>query len=285
MKKDTYSDLTLAQNINIEALSLLESLQYGLFASHYRGRGVEALGVREYERGDDAKAIDAFVTARLGKIYIKEYAENKQLRLCIVQDISASMTENRNASYSAKLLILAALLGHIPLTLVQFNDNVYYKSTTQTKGNFYLAALDNIANDNIKYSGGSNINKALCKVISMLHERHIIVVISDFCSTGYKEIMQALGMRHDLVAICTRSDFDIINSKCGTIRVRDIETKRFAIFPLKSARFHKEWKAYNDKRLLTWESICNSSRTPSLLIKHNENVGEKMIKFFRDCHK
>ena len=62
----------------------------GEYVSVFKGRGVEFDEVRPYVPGDDVRAIDWNVTARMGEPFVKRYVEERQLTLMLMADVSAS---------------------------------------------------------------------------------------------------------------------------------------------------------------------------------------------------
>ena len=63
----------------------------GAYHSVFKGRGVEFDEVRPYVPGDDVRAIDWNVTARVGAPFVKRYVEERQLTVMLVVDVSASL--------------------------------------------------------------------------------------------------------------------------------------------------------------------------------------------------
>ena len=93
--------------------------------SRFRGRGMDFDELREYEPGDDVRAIDWNASARTGRTFVKKYREERQLTVIFVVDMSASgalgageATKREQAVEIAGVLALAALsllsLGRYP---------------------------------------------------------------------------------------------------------------------------------------------------------------------------
>ena len=61
----------------------VNSLQAGAYVSHFKGRGMEFEEVRPYQIGDDVRAIDWNVSARLGDPHIKLFREERELTVML----------------------------------------------------------------------------------------------------------------------------------------------------------------------------------------------------------
>ena len=62
--------------IEIKTRKIVNNLFGGEYHSAFKGMGMEFAEVREYSTGDDIRAIDWNVTARVGKPFIKKYNKN-----------------------------------------------------------------------------------------------------------------------------------------------------------------------------------------------------------------
>ena len=76
--------------IELRTRGLVGTLFAGEYRSVFRGQGMEFAEVRAYEHGDDFRAIDWNVSARLGSPYVKTFTEERELTLMLVVDQSGS---------------------------------------------------------------------------------------------------------------------------------------------------------------------------------------------------
>ena len=109
---DSVSLLTperLLRHLQWRVVRRLEGRLQGDFRTLLRGNGTDFLGLRLYEWGDDVRHIDWNVTARMDELYVREYAEDRDLTAWLLLDRSRSMAFG--AADRTKELVLAELAG------------------------------------------------------------------------------------------------------------------------------------------------------------------------------
>src|SRR5438034_1197777 len=78
------------RTLEIKTRGLVETAFAGDYHSVFKGRGMNFEDVREYQPGDEIRAIDWNVTARLGTAFVKKFTEERELTVILVVDVSAS---------------------------------------------------------------------------------------------------------------------------------------------------------------------------------------------------
>ena len=117
--------------IDLRTRGLVENALAGDWQSAMRGRGIDFDQVREYVPGDDVRAIDWNVTARAGRPFIKEFREERELRLMLLVDVSASgafgsgdQHKRELAAELACVLAMSAARNNDRVGLILFSDRI-----------------------------------------------------------------------------------------------------------------------------------------------------------------
>src|ERR671935_1175218 len=78
------------RRLQLRARRAVEDLLGGEYRSVFKGTGIAFEEVREYQPGDDIRAIDWNVTARMGHPFIKRFVEERELTVMLLVDGSGS---------------------------------------------------------------------------------------------------------------------------------------------------------------------------------------------------
>src|SRR5258707_3657131 len=119
------------RRLQLKARRAVEDLLGGEYHSVFKGSGIAFDEVREYQPGDDIRAIDWNVTARMGHPFIKRFIEERELTVLLVVDCSGSQQFGTGAQQKrevaaelAAVLAFSAISNNDRVRLLQFNDPV-----------------------------------------------------------------------------------------------------------------------------------------------------------------
>src|SRR3982751_741683 len=79
------------RRLQLKARRAVENLLGGEYHSVFKGAGIAFEEVRAYQPGDDVRAIDWNVTARMGQPFVKRYIEERERTVLLAVDISGSL--------------------------------------------------------------------------------------------------------------------------------------------------------------------------------------------------
>lgn len=101
-----------AHTLGIASHHLVNSSFSGLYASVFRGQGLNFEEVREYREGDDIRNMDWKVTARTGEAHLKVFREERERSVMLCVDQGAHMQFGTRKTFkSVQAARAAALLG------------------------------------------------------------------------------------------------------------------------------------------------------------------------------
>jgi uncharacterized protein (DUF58 family) len=223
------------RRIEIGTRRLSTDAFHGGVQSRFRGRGMDFDEVREYEPGDDIRAIDWSATARTGHTFVKKYREERQLTVVFVVDMSASgslgsgeSTKREEAVEIASVLALAAVQSDHRIGVALFTDTVEaYVPPARGRPHAFRLVRDLVAFD--PKGRGTNLAVALRYVRERLKRRAVVVILSDLLvgQAGMEQArpeLAALARRHDVVAIRVGDRIDRQLPSVGLLTLEDAET-------------------------------------------------------------
>jgi len=114
--------------IEFRARRLVTTLFSGAYRSVFRGQGIEFAEVRAYEQGDDFRAIDWNVSARMGSPFVKTFEEERELTLLLVVDRSGSVTfgsPRTKGDIAVEVAAVLALAAAVVASLVRIGPGVF----------------------------------------------------------------------------------------------------------------------------------------------------------------
>jgi uncharacterized protein (DUF58 family) len=102
----------IAHTLGLASHHLVNSALSGMFASVFRGAGMNFEEVREYQQGDDIRNMDWKVTARANRPYLKLYQEERERDVLLLVDKGPQMQFGTMGTFkSVQAARVAALIG------------------------------------------------------------------------------------------------------------------------------------------------------------------------------
>ena len=273
--------------LHLSAASIANGIKNGMFRSLFYGHGVEFRGVREYLRGDDVRAIDRNVTARMGKPFVKIFEEERELDVFIILDKSLSMgtgsekqTRMETAAECAQLVAMASFRNESPVGAVTFDGKIQFSSSPKSGMQNLMRVLKEFEKQQTEKNEGSALNSALNGAEKLLRKRTLVLVISDFRTTGWEDSFARLCQKNDVIAIRITDPLDASLPKIGSVLFSDPETDHKCILPCSSKEFSKAWASDNSRRTDIWKKACLSRGGIPLIISTKDDAAGELIKFF-----
>lgn len=196
------------REIEISSVAFSNHVFSGEYHSYFKGNGMEFAGIRAYVEGDDVKKIDWKISAKHKKTYVKEYAEERELLLYLMVDISKSNILGKNREFLTELagiLAFSAVKTGDKVGLVLFSDGIEKFLPAKKGRNHALALLEEVYSYEAK-GRGTNIKNTLCDFEKHIKKKSIVIMLSDFFDGGFQNEMDRISMKHDFIPICIRHE-------------------------------------------------------------------------------
>ena len=218
------------RRLELATRRLVRDLSAGDYASAFRGRGIEFHDVREYQPGDDVRAIDWRVTARLGAPYLRRHHEERELTVLLLVDESASAQVGSRRRTRAELAAQVAAV--LALTAAHANDRVGAAFFSNGLGRIIPPrkgrrhALRVLAELLAARAHGpaTDLGAALDALEPLLPRRVVLVILSDFYTSGYQLPLARLARKHEVICMQLRDPLEHALPPVGLIRLRDPES-------------------------------------------------------------
>lgn len=280
------------RRIELRTRGLVESLFSGEYHSVFKGRGLEFADVREYQPGDDVRAIDWNVTARRGHLFVKEYVEERELTALLIVDLSASKEfgtgEKSNAliaSEIAAILAFAAARNNDRVGLLLVTDRVELFVPPDSGRRHVMRLVMELLS--FQPSGrGTRLSTALQYASRVLHRRSAIFLVSDFLLDDQSdpEFERAAGLLkrdHDLVPIRLTDPGGMELPNVGLLALVDPETGERLIVDTGSAAKRSAYAADKAAQRDQMTALFRELKMDTVEVSTTEDYVPALIHFFR----
>jgi uncharacterized protein (DUF58 family) len=230
MPIDTQELMKQVGRIKILTNRLIDDRLSGDYHSVFKGHGIEFDEVRPYIPGDDIRSIDWNVTARTGHPHIKRFAEERELTILFLIDVSGSQvfgsgtrSKSELAAEIACLLSLTALRNQDKIGLILFSDRIV-KSIPPRKGRTAVMRLvrEILAAEETRH--GTDIGAALRFLNNVQKRKAIVFLISDYQDQGYEKELRVAARRHDLISCVISDPRELELPDVGLVELQNPET-------------------------------------------------------------
>jgi uncharacterized protein (DUF58 family) len=219
---------------------LADALGYGTDRSPFLGSGIEYAQSRQYQPGDPVRSIDWRVTARTGKVFVKEYEAPKQLPCFLLIDTSASMTISsvKRSKYATAVHIAGGLafacldrVSPVGVLGVGGRDVRVEPSLSKAKIMQWMHEFRHF-----RFDEPTTLSRRVSELAPTLPNRCLVVVLSDLHEGGAVSSLKLMAQRHDVVVLQLRDPAESGVGPVGFFRAGEAETGKVFV-----TRGHNPW--------------------------------------------
>lgn len=301
--------------IELRTNRLVSETLAGQYHSVFKGQGMNFEEVREYQPGDDVRAIDWNVTARMNHPFIKKFVEERELTVMLVVDVSGSglfgsgqQSKRELAAEIASVLAFSATRNNDKVGLILFTDRVE-KYLPPRKGRRHVLR---VIRDILFYEPhhpGTDMNLALDFLSRVVPRRAIVVVISDFLGQSAptrREIaahlrrqvilsdtlsqasltaLRQANRRHDVVAVQITDRYELELPDLGYLVLQDAETGEVLEINTGDARRRRVFAQRQQDRLNDLRRLFAAAGIDSIQLRTDRPYTFELSLFFETREK
>lgn len=227
------ADMLDSRQFLIAIKKLADTLSYGADRSPFLGSGIEYVQSRPYQWGDPIRAVDWRVTARTGKMHVKEYEAPKRMPCYLLIDTSASMTISSTArsKYAIAIhiaggLAFASLDRVSPVGVVGVGAQDVRIAPSLSRGQV-LQWLHRFRR--FRYDEPTTLGRRIAELAPTLKSRALIIALSDLHDPQAAPALKLLAQRHDCVALQMLDPAETGLHGAGFVRAAEAETGRIVV--------------------------------------------------------
>jgi uncharacterized protein (DUF58 family) len=266
----------------------------GAYHSVFKGQGMNFDEVREYQPGDDVRAIDWNVTARMNHPFIKKFVEERELTLMLVVDVSGSglfgsrgQSKRELAAEIASVLAFSAIRNNDKVGLLLFTDEVE-KFIPPRKGRSHVLRVIREVLFFEPKRRGTDLVQALEFMGRVLPHKAICAVISDFLSPAATTILpkaeqtalRIANRRHDVVAVQITDRHELELPALGRLILEDAETGEILEVNTDASSSRDAFALRQQKQLADLGRQFRASGIDSIQLRTDEPYAATLGKFF-----
>lgn len=219
-----------SRQFHIAIQRLADSLLFGTDKSPFLGGGIEYVQSRKYLPGDPIRSIDWRITARTGRVHVKEYEAPKQMPCWLLIDTSASMatasiekTKYATALHVAGGLAYACLDRVSPVGVLGVGERSLRVEPSLSRAQVlqWLLQLRRF-----RYDERTSLAARANELAARLSSRTLVIALTDLHEDGAAQSLKLLGQRHDVIVLRMRDPAERSLRGAGILRLAEAESGR-----------------------------------------------------------
>jgi uncharacterized protein (DUF58 family) len=273
--------------LEIKTKGLVQTVFAGDYHSVFKGRGMNFEDVREYQPGDEIRAIDWNVTARLGTAFVKKFTEERELTVVLVVDVSASgnfgsisQSKRELAAEVACLLAFSAIRNNDKVGLLLFSDRVELFIPPKKGRSHTLRIIREILF--FEPAGrGTAPALALDYLNKVVTRRAVVFFVSDFQTGDFSRELSVSGRRHDFIAVHIQDQREEMLPNVGIITLEDAETGEQIEINTADRTTRARFSALAETRRADLNRTFRRNRIDAILLRTGEDYLPALRSFFK----
>ena len=284
---DTKEILKKVRKIEIKTRRLSDHIFSGEYHTSFKGRGMTFSEVRQYQYGDDVRAIDWNVTARYNEPFVKVFEEERELTMMLMVDISGSEsfgTKNQlkrdMITEIAATLAFSATQNNDKIGLLLFSDQIELFIPPKKGKSHVLRIIRELIEFESK-SKKTDLSQALKYLSSVLKKKAIVFLISDFMVKDYEHTLKIASKRHDVTGIRVFDQREESIPNIGIVNMLDAETGETLLVDTNSKKVRMDYEKDYHENVNYFKDVFSKCGAGTISSRVDESYVTKLLGYFK----
>ncbi|WP_330443170.1 DUF58 domain-containing protein [Flavobacterium sp. C4GT6] len=284
---DTKEILKKVRKIEIKTRRLSDHIFSGEYHTSFKGRGMTFSEVRQYQFGDDVRAIDWNVTARYNEPYIKVFEEERELTMMLMADVSGSESFGTKSQFKREIvteiaatMAFSATQNNDKIGLILFSDEIELFIPPKKGKSHVLRIIRELIEFQPK-SKKTDVSQALKFLSGVLKKKAIVFLISDFMSDDYEHNLKIAAKRHDITGVRVYDQREEKIPNLGLVNMTDAETGQTMLVNTGSKQVRLEYEKYYQGKVKYFNETFSRCGAGSLSTRVDESYVTKLLGYFK----
>lgn len=221
------------KKLKVYTKRIMQSNLCGDYLSAFKGSGLEFDQLRDYQHGDDVRFIDWNSSAKMHKIMIKRYIQERDRTVIVVLDISGSGNygsgEELRTETAVQLAATLSFIAHLnkdKIGILMFTDQVE-QWISPSRGNAHISSILETLHTHKPQHQGTSIEAALRFLVGLKKRNAVVFFISDWIDDmeRYTSLLRVAGCQYDFIGVRLQDPCEIHMPDIGLLDVLDPETQ------------------------------------------------------------
>jgi len=284
---ETKDILQKVRKIEIKTRRLSDHIFSGEYHTSFKGKGMSFSEVRQYQYGDDIRAIDWNVTARYNEPFVKVFEEERELTLMLMVDISGSQDFGSTNDFKrdivteiAATLAFSATTNNDKIGLILFSDQIELFIPPKKGKSHILRIIRELIQFKPK-SNRTNIGQALEYLSKVMKKKAIVFVLSDFMTKDYDRVLRIAAKRHDVTGIKVYDKREKELTNIGYVLMQDAETNETMYVNTSDAQVRNAYRDHYEDLENYFTSSFTKSGAGVIKTRTDESYVKKLLAYFK----
>lgn len=290
------------RRLQFKVVRRLDGYFFGDYTGVFYGPSLDLAEVREYQPGDEIRRIDWNVTARMNRLFVRQYLEERELTAWLLVDLSASMRFGTRRQLKRDTAIEFAGVAAYIITrhgdkagVMGFpgRDSFIPPRSGRMHALRVIHVLEQTASRDAESSmadaraakdasAAADLGQSLRHIVRLLRRRSLVFVISDFLGPeGWESSIRELSRRHDVIAVWIQDPAERELPDVGGLFVRDPETGQQLWVDTSDPALRKAYRELTGQQRSRVQNALRTSRVDVLELSTAEPLVDPLVRFIQ----